>query len=104
MEQKLVNYNEQALKLDEEIKEIEAKMTPEELQNLKKLTEEKENAIKAIDSAILRAHNEIDGFNRTLVFHDDVIDTKNKRKSQNSARTTRFMSRIKLNTKPKSLN
>ena len=78
MEQKLVNYNEQALKLDEEIKEIEAKMTPEELQNLKKLTEEKENAIKAIDSAILRAHNEIDGFNRTLVFHDDVIDTKTK--------------------------
>ena len=78
MEQKLVNYNEQALKLDEEIKEIEAKMTPEELTNLKKLTEEKENAIKAIDSAILRAHNEIDGFNRTLVFHDDVIDTKTK--------------------------
>ena len=63
---------------DEEIKEIEAKMTPEELQNLKKLTEEKENAIKAIDAAILRAHNEIDGFNRTLVFHDDVIDTKTK--------------------------
>ena len=78
MEQKLVNYNEQALKLDEEIKEIEAKMTPEELQNLKKLTEEKENEIKAIDAAILRAHNEIDGFNRTLVFHDDVIDTKTK--------------------------
>ena len=78
MEQKLVNYNEQALKLDEEIKEIEAKMTPEELTNLKKLTEEKENAIKAIDAAILRAHNEIDGFNRTLVFHDDVIDTKTK--------------------------
>lgn len=78
MEQKLVNYNEQALKLDEEIKEIEAKMTPEELQNLKKLTEEKENAIKAIDAAILRAYNEIDGFNRTLVFHDDVIDTKTK--------------------------
>ena len=78
MEQKLVNYNEQALKLDEEIKEIEAKMTPEELQNLKKLTEEKENEIKAIDAAILRAHNEIDGFNRTLVFHDDVIYTKTK--------------------------
>ena len=78
MEQKLVNYNEQALKLDEEIKEIEAKMPPEELQNLKKLTEEKENEIKAIDAAILRAHNEIDGFNRTLVFHDDVIYTKTK--------------------------
>ena len=78
MEQKLVSYNEQALKLDEEIKEIEAKMTPEELQNLKKLTEEKENEIKFIESSIARANNEIDGFNRALVFHDDVIDTKSK--------------------------
>lgn len=78
LEQKLVSHNEQALKLDEEIKEIEAKMTPEELQNLKKLTEEKENQIKAIDAAILRSHNEIDGFNRALVFHDDVINTKTK--------------------------
>ena len=78
MEQKLMVYNEQALKLDEEIKEIEEKMSPQELQNLKKLTEEKEQQIKNIENAIARALNEIDGFNRTIVFHDDVIDTKTK--------------------------
>ena len=78
MEQKLVEQNEQALKLDEEIKEIEEKMSPQELQNLKKLTEEKEQQIKNIDNAIDRARNEIDGFQRAIVFHDDVIDTKTK--------------------------
>ena len=78
MEQQHVEIGEKTLKLEEEIKEIEAKMTPEELTNLKKLTEDTENQIKQLESKIASCNNDIDGYNRTIAFQTDVIETHNK--------------------------
>ncbi len=78
IEQKHVEIGEKTLKLEEEIKEIEDKMTPEELTKLKKLTEETENQIKLFESKIASCNNDIDGYNRAIVFQTDVIETHNK--------------------------
>ena len=78
MEQTHIDLNEKMLKLEAEIKEIEEKMTPEELTNLKKLTENIENQIKQYESKIAGCLNDIDGFNRAIAFQTDVINTQNK--------------------------
>lgn len=78
MEQLHIEIGEKTLKLEEEIKEIEAKMTPEELTNLKKLTEATENQIKQFESKIAVCQNDIEGFNRAIAFQSDVIETHNK--------------------------
>ncbi len=78
MEQKHIDLGEKTLKLEEEIKEIEEKMSPEELTNLKKLTEATENQIKQFESKIGVCQNDIEGFNRAIAFQTDVIETHNK--------------------------
>ena len=78
LEEKHIELNEKALKLEDDIKEIEAKMSPEELTNLKKLTEESENIIKQIEAKIASGNNDIDGFNREIVFNDGIIETRHK--------------------------
>ena len=78
MEQVHFELSEKALKLEEEIKEIDSKLTTEELTNLKKLTEATENQIKQYESKIAACKNDIDGFNRTIAFQTDVIETHNK--------------------------
>ena len=75
MEQQHIELGEKTLKLEEEIKEIEAKMSTEELTNLKKLTEASENLIKQQEAKIASCRNEIDGFNRAISFHNDMIAT-----------------------------
>ena len=78
LEEKHIELNDRTLELDDKIKEIEAKMSPEELTNLKKLTEESENIIKQIEAKIATGNNDIDGFNREIVFNDSIIETRHK--------------------------
>lgn len=78
MEQKHIDLGEITLKLEEEIKEIEEKMSPEELTNLKKMTEATENLIKQFESKMAVCNNDIEGFKRAIAFQSDVIETHNK--------------------------
>jgi chromosome segregation protein len=78
IEQLHFEINEKTVKLEEQISEIESKMTPEELTKLKKLTEETENQIKNYDSKIGICRNDIDGFERTINFQLDIIETHKK--------------------------
>lgn len=78
MEHEHIDLGEKTLKLEEEIKEIEEKMSPEELTNLKKLTEASENLIKQFEAKIASHKNEIDGFDRAIAFHTDMIATHEK--------------------------
>ena len=76
-EEKHISINDEITKTKEQIEAVEKLLDDKDLKDLKEKTSGVEKQIKDFESAILKAENDINEFNREIKFNEGLIETQN---------------------------